>query len=155
MGGDGHTSTPVVLPEHLSLLRQFGRSRFQRTLAPAQREEFWRETCKKGQIPHVPLAAVTEAWRRFVAGQSEHSGLALNGEIDPSFVSVGVTYHRRIQAAHTAPARSLLKHLLLLYRQAFKDEELFLLEVLDLCREENQKEKTKNATDGKPSSPAI
>jgi hypothetical protein len=115
------------------LLRQFGRSDFQRQLSTRQREEFWKETCTKGHVQHVPLETVTAAWRSFVAGQSQHSGLAINSEVDPGYVSVGVTYNRRIQAAHTAPARSLLKRLLQLYRRGFPDEELFLLDVLKLC----------------------
>lgn len=142
-------SAPVVLPAHLSLLRDFGRNEYQRGLNEAQREKFWAETCRQGRVPPVPLSVVTEAWRRFVTAQSRHSGLAVNAEVDTKYVSVGVTYHRRIQAAHTTPLRSLLKRLLTLHRKCFSDEELFLLDVLALCGPE-QSAASSQQPDDKP-----
>jgi hypothetical protein len=116
-----------VTLEHFRLLRTFGRNEMQRRASDTQRNEFWRMVCQSTPgVPFVPHEEVVAAWKKFITGNAVDSGLALNGDIDPSYVSVGVTYKRKMVAAHTTRMKPLIKRLLSIYSKAFGTRAEFL-----------------------------
>jgi len=118
---------------HFKLLRQFGQSDLQKTSTDDERERRWMMSCDQARLPRVPLANVKKEWVAFVSGSSRYAGLAVNGDIDPRWVSIGILYNGHLFAAHTVKSRVLLKKLLGIHARNFKDREAFLTSVLDLC----------------------
>lgn len=119
--------------EYFRVLQQFGRNDVGRRLKGRAREALWRQALGFARLPYIPLKEVHASWLVFVEGSSSHSGLVVNGDIDPSYVSVGVTYHGVIGEAHTTKITALLKKLLAIYARRFRDPETFYRAVLDLC----------------------
>jgi len=127
---------PKISLEHFRLLRTFGRNELQRKASDSQREEFWRMICQSAPgVHYVPHEQVVSAWKEFITGNSQESGLAINGDIDSNYVSVGVTYHRKMAAAHTTRMKPLLNRLLRIYLQAFQNKAEFLNAMEEICKE--------------------
>jgi hypothetical protein len=125
-----------VTLEHFRLLQTFGRNPLQKKANDAQREEFWRMICDSApRVEYVPHDQVVTAWREFITANAQESGLAINGDIDPNYVSIGVTYKRKMAAAHTTRTRPLLKRLLQIYMGAFDNRAAFLDQMEELCKE--------------------
>ena len=127
---------PRVTVLHFKLLRTFGRNELQRRATDTQRNEFWRMVCESTpNVEYVPHEVVVSAWKKYITANSEDSGLALNGDVDANYVSVGITYKRKMFAAHTTPVRSLIKRLMSLHMRAFDNRVDFLDAMETLCKE--------------------
>ncbi len=116
----------LVTEPHFRLLREFGRNTFQQKLSDREREMMWQLSCRQGGVAVLPQEVVVEAWKEYVGGVSKRSNLAINGDIDPELVTVGVTYDELLTASHTSPMRPLLGRLLQIWRKAFASDEEFL-----------------------------
>lgn len=120
-------------PIYFRTLKEFGRNGTARRLQGRRREFMWREALRYAGVPYVPFQEVYDSWRVFIEGSSAHSGVALNGDHDPDYVSVGVTYHGVVTAAHTTKTASMLRRLLEIYSWKFGTPEEFYFAVMDLC----------------------
>lgn len=115
-----------VTEVHFRLLREFGRSRLRQKVDEEQRREMWRLVCQGASVPYIPHERVVEEWKAFISGESEHSSLALNGDIDPGFTTVGFTYRSALVAAHTTRTRALLRRILGIFRKCFGSDDEYL-----------------------------
>ncbi len=115
-------SADKIEPEHLKMIVEFGRSPLQKSATEDQREKLWQMMCDGAKVPRVPHSAVIEEWKKYVLGQSEVTGFAMQPTPDPSFISVGVTFKRRLMASHTMKTRVLLKALLKAFSTQFSKE---------------------------------
>jgi hypothetical protein len=83
----------------------------------------------------VPHAIVVDAWRRFATGTSDRSGVAIASDVDPQFVSIGITYDKKLFAGHTTSTRNTLNRLVRIFSRCFPDKEAFLAEMHKICTE--------------------
>ncbi len=130
---------PQITEQHFRVLRQFGRSNFQRQMTATDRDTLWRMACQQARIAPLPLDTVVAEWHRFIQGSSAESGLAMNGDIDPAYVTIGVLHRGLVQAAHTMPTRNLLIEALRIHARTFSDREAFLTDVLRCCQPQPEK----------------
>lgn len=72
------------------------------------------------------MPVVVAQWKLFVGGVSKRSGIAMNGDIDPFYTTLGVTWDGNIYAAHTTKTSSLLKRVTGIFAKSFKTREAFL-----------------------------
>jgi hypothetical protein len=134
--GTPPTGEPVRSPvtkEHIELLQRFGRNARQKQLDDETRERFWELTCRMANLPHVEHAIVADAWRRFATATSDRSGVAIASDVDPQFVSIGITYDRKLFAGHTTSTRNTVARLLRIFSRCFPDKEVFLTEMHKIC----------------------
>lgn len=117
----------LVTEAHFRLLKEFGRNTLQQQLGDREREMMWSLSCRQGGVTVLPHEIVVDAWKDYVGGVSQRSGLAINGDIDPEHVTIGVTYDNLLTASHTARTRPLLSRLLQIWRRSFSTDEEFLL----------------------------
>lgn len=129
---------------HFKLLQIFGRDGKQKKASPEVRATIWKMMCQGAGIPAIDHSKVVEEWKNYIAGESEHSGIAINGDIDPQFVSIGITYKKKITSAHTTPTASLLRRILGIYARAFPNKEQFLEQMESMCREAIEPKNTKS-----------
>lgn len=118
---------------HFRLLQSYGRNKLLRRLGEKERLELWRLTCESAGVPHVPRDAVVDRWKAFVSGESRDSSIAVNGDIDPAYVTVGITFREKLVAAHTTRTPALLRRLLRIFRKAHPDEAAYLEAVRELA----------------------
>lgn len=111
---------------HFRLLRIFGKNVLQKNVSDKERRTMWELACRSAKLAIVPHDDVVEKWRLFVAGESKDSSIAINGDIDPQFVTLGVTYKSKLVAGHTSTTQALLRRLLQIWRRAFDSDEAFL-----------------------------
>ena len=125
------------LAEHFRILHNFGRSKLVQEKHDdlTFREEMWRMSCASARLPYVPHADVVAAWKQFIVGHHGDSSLALSGDVDPHFISLGVAFQHKLVAAHTLRTRTLLRQVLSIYARAFPEGNDFLAEVQGLCQE--------------------
>ena len=90
--------------------------------------------CQTAHLALVPREEVEEAWKKYVGGQSEHSSIAINGDIDPNFTTLGITYLGKLTSAHTTKTPALLKRVLLIWSKSFTDRIEFLNAAERLCK---------------------
>ena len=119
---------------HFRLLRQFGKNPVQKKADEEMREKLWHMCCQGGRVPYVPHGEVITAWKRFIAGESHYSGIAINGDVDPGYVSLAITFERRVVAAHTTKTPALIKRLLKIHSQTFESPEEFLEAMEKVCK---------------------
>jgi len=124
-----------IVSHHFYLLRQFGKNPMQKNADPQTREQLWMMCCQGANVPYVVHAQVVEEWKRFIAANAQYSGLAVNGDVNPQFLSIAVTYKKRMVAAHTTKTESLLKRILQIYSKTFKTPDEFLEKMEVMCRE--------------------
>lgn len=116
----------LVTEAHFRLLKEFGRNTLQQRLSDRERAMLWQISCKQAHVPLIPQDVVIEAWKEYVGGVSRRSGIAINGDVDPEYTTVGVTFDNLLTAAHTTKTKSLLVRLLRIWRRAFDSEADFL-----------------------------
>ncbi len=116
----------LVTEPHLRLLKEFGKNTLTMRISDKDKEVMWDLASRQARVQHLPREVVVEAWKRYVGGVSIRSGLAVNGDIDPEFTTVGVTYDNVLTASHTTKTRSLIEKLLRIWRRSFDSEERFL-----------------------------
>lgn len=116
----------LVTEAHFRLLKEFGRNTLQQKLGDREREMMWALSCRQGNVAVIPQEVVVDAWKDYVGGVSQRSGLAINGDINPEYVTVGVTFDNLLTASHTTRTRPLLDRLLKIWRQGFSSDEEFL-----------------------------
>jgi hypothetical protein len=120
--------------EHFRLLKEFGRNQLAKRLRGDALEELWKTACTSARVPYVSRGDVVEAYKRFTVGQSAESNVALApDEVAPEFVAVGLTYKKKLFAAHTIRLEPLIFRLLKVYRNNFGTEEEFLRSVRKLA----------------------
>lgn len=125
---------PTQITEaHFRLLREFGRNTLQKKAKERHREELWRLSCQSGQVSYVLRSDVIEAWKKYVGGLSAHSGIAINGDVDPVYTTLGVTFRGLITSAHTTKTLSLLGRVLRIYAKTFDSREAFMTGAQALC----------------------
>lgn len=154
MGRRPRRKANPITAAHFDLLKQFGRSSMQKKATARMREELWTMCCHGAKLPVVPLEDCKAAWKDYITGESRYSGLAVNGDIDPNYVSVGFTYQRRTTAAHTTRTEALLKRLLKIYRRTFRDHDAFLRRMETLCWEVEGRKKPVEIEIVQPEDPA-
>jgi len=125
---------PPIQKAHLDLLKNFGRNKTQRKSTKKQKESLWQMACQACNIPYVPLEAVIAEWKRFVAGESKKSNIAMSNTIDPAYITIGICHSRQSVAAHTCLVRAHIFHILRLFRKTFPNDEAFLQEVASLSK---------------------
>lgn len=123
---------PVPTLEHFKLLQSFGRNKMQHD-HPESREQLWRMVCEGVRLPYIPHPEVVEAWMAYVAGDSMRTSLAVNGNVHPSRVIIGVLYDGKMAAAHTTQTQALLRRICGIFRQCFKSDEEFLEAMQQMC----------------------
>jgi hypothetical protein len=123
---------PVPTLEHFKLLQSFGKNKLQRE-HPDRREQLWKILCESIHLSYIPHPDVVEAWMAYVAGESTQTNLAINGNIHPSRVVVGVLYQGRMAASHTTKTVPLLKKIAGIYRECFKNDNEFLEAMQQMC----------------------
>jgi hypothetical protein len=116
----------LVTKAHFDLLKNFGRSAVQQNLADKDKETLWRLSCQTARIVHVPLDTVILVWKDFIGGESSRSSIAINGDIDPNYTTIGVTFDRLLVATHTTTTRALLERVLKIWRRGFSSDEDFM-----------------------------
>jgi hypothetical protein len=125
--------TPVQA-EHFVLLRQFGRNGYQKQATPEMREKLWEMVCQSSGVPYVDHAKVVHAWKDFITAQSAYSAIALNGEADPAYISIGIAFKKKLVASHTGKMIPILQRILRLYARTFRTREEFMEDVERLCK---------------------
>ena len=125
--------TPVQA-EHFLLLRQFGRNQYQKHATPEMREKLWEMVCQSSGVAYVEHTKVVNAWKDFITAQSAYSAIAINGEADPAYVSVGIAFKKKLVASHTGKMGPILQRILKLYARSFRTREEFLEDVERLCK---------------------
>lgn len=126
-------SSPVVGVEHFELLHRFGRNRYQK-FAKSEKDHLWKLACEAARLPYLPWEEVLEHWKQFIAGQAEHSSLAINGDIDPHLVTVGVCHDKKLWGSHTTRTEKLLEKILEIYSRTFRTEAEFLDSIEKKCK---------------------
>jgi hypothetical protein len=134
-----------VTKAHFDLLKNFGRSAVQQNLADKDKDTLWRLSCQTARIAHVPLDTVVLVWKDFIGGESSRSGLAINGDIDPNYTTLGVTFDRLLVATHTTTTRALLERVLKIWRRGFSSDEDFMESVRGISAASLQPPKKKGA----------
>lgn len=115
---------PRITQAHFELLRNFGRWKLREKMSEEHERTTWEVACRTARLPVVSREEVVDAWRTFVTGESDRSSLAVNGDVDPNFVSIGVAWDGKLVAAHTTRTRALLRRVLSIFRRvSFSDEE--------------------------------
>lgn len=132
----------MIDSRHFRLLREFGRSELARQLREQRKKpgeptegenQLWAHSIQQSGLESVSLRDVVAAWKDYVEGSSNQSGLVVNGDVDPIYVSVGVTWRGVITAAHTTRTEALIRRLLEIYARSFPTPEAFYLRLLELC----------------------
>jgi hypothetical protein len=124
-----------VSQEHFRLLQEFGRNELQRRVSDTQREQMWEFACQSARLPVIQRKVVIEHWKIFIGGISNRSGIAINGDVDPKYTTIGITWENHIYAAHTTKTTSILKRVLEIFAKTFSDRETFLSAAEQLCRQ--------------------
>jgi hypothetical protein len=122
-----------IRAEHFKLLRTFGRNMKAQQLEDPMKDRLWQLACKTASLPVVPQEEVVKAWRLLVQGESTDSDLAINGDVDPEFTSIAVTYKKRMVASHTTHTDRLLLKLLSIYCRKFNGPAEFEQALLNLA----------------------
>lgn len=122
-----------ITEAHFRLLREFGRNPMQKRATDRHRKDLWRMGCQSAQMPYVPRDKVIEAWKKYVGGLSAHSGIAINGDVDPAYTTLGVTFRGLITSAHTTKTVSLLRRVMMIYAKTFDSRATFLAAAESLC----------------------
>jgi len=125
---------PVVGVEHFELLHRFGRNKYQKSASKIEKDNLWKMSCEAARLPHVPWEQVLEHWKQFLAGQAEHSSLAINGDVDPHLVTVGVCHDKKLWGSHTTRTEKLLEKILEIYSRTFKTPEEFFDSMEKKCK---------------------
>ena len=123
-----------ITEAHFRLLREFGRNPLQKKANEGHRKDLWRMACQSAHVIFVPREVVIEAWKKYVGGLSAHSGIAINGDVDPQYTTLGVTFGGLITSAHTTKTVSLLRRVMMIYAKTFDSRESFLVGAESLCR---------------------
>ncbi len=126
MGRSDRPAPTPITGAHFQLLQSFGRSALQRKSRDKDRRKLWALACQSAGLPVIPRDEVIDAWKKYVGGLSEHSSIAINGDIDPNYTTLGVTYRGRITAAHTTKTLSLLRRVIGIFARTFDSREDFL-----------------------------
>jgi|GEM_PF-4855593 len=116
----------LTTQRHFALLKNFGRATLQKKLPDKEKELLWGLSCRTGKVAELPLELVVDVWKEFVGGLSKRSGIAVNGEYDPQYTAIGVTYDRMLVAAHTTTTRALLERVLRIWRRTFASDGDFM-----------------------------
>lgn len=130
-------AAPRVTTQHLEVLKRFGRVAGvkQGQVTTEQRNQLWMAACQTAGLHFVPFDEVLATWRDFVVGKSDHSSIVMHPDVEPRWVTLGITYHRKIVAAHTVPTEPLLKRVLTVFMRQFKDKDAFLQQMEQICNE--------------------
>lgn len=121
--------------EHFRLLKEYGRHPLPKQLhTRREREALWQALCQSAKVPYIPREEVEEEWKRFVAGSSKHSALAMNADIDPEFTTVGVSHYNRLVASHTTRTKALLERMVQFFARCHPDRSAFLNSMEFLCQ---------------------
>lgn len=134
-----------VTKAHFDLLKNFGRSAVQQNLSDKDKETLWRLSCQTARIAYVPLETAVSVWKDFIGGESSRSSLAINGDIDPNYTTLGVTFDRLLVATHTTTTRALLERVLKIWRRGFSSDEDFMESVRSISSSSLQPPKKKGA----------
>ncbi len=123
----------LVTEKHFELLKNFGRAQLQKQLPDKEKEMLWVMSCRTARIAELPLELVVDVWKEFIGGLSKRSGIAINGEYDPQFTAVGVTYDKVLVAAHTTRTPALLERVLRIWRRVFSSDDEFMESVRSIA----------------------
>lgn len=124
----------AITVAHFNLLRAYGRNHLAKKVSKREAEKLWEIACNTAQIAYVPREQVEEEWKRYIAGQSNYSAIAINGDIDPKFVTLGITYVGVHHSSHTLRTMALLKRVLLIWARCFPNRSAFLSAAERLCQ---------------------
>lgn len=124
--------TPVT-EGHFRLLRVFGRNPNAKNMRSKEQDQLWNMMCQGAGVAPIERELAIEAWRKFVSGQSSHSSLAINGDIDPNFTTIGVSFNGAITAAHTTKTKKLLERVAFIWAKSFPSRNAFLNAAQELC----------------------
>jgi hypothetical protein len=86
----------------------------------------WEMACQSAGLPVVPRDAVIGYWKQYIGGQSRHSSIAINGDIDPKYTTLGIAWEGKLTAAHTTRTTSLLERVLIIFAKCFSSRAEFL-----------------------------
>jgi hypothetical protein len=125
---------PQISEAHFRLLREYGRNDLPNRISPREQKRLWEMMCQSAGLPIVERERVVEAWKTYIGGQSEHSNIAINGDIDPRFTTLGITYLGKLTAAHTTKTPALLKRVLKIFAKSFSSRAEFLDAAERMCR---------------------
>jgi hypothetical protein len=125
---------PAVDERHFRLLRAYGRHELPERISRREQEKLWEMMCQSAGVPFAPREEVEQAWKTYIAGQAEHSSVAINGDINPRYTTLGVAYHGKITAAHTIKTPALLKRVLLIWAKSFGNRTEFLNAAERMCK---------------------
>lgn len=127
------TAKRAVTKMHFELLKNFGRSALQRDLSDKDKETLWKMSCQTAKLVYVPLETTIEVWKEFIGGESTRSHIAISGEIDPNYTTIGVTFDRALVATHTTTSRAILRKVLQIWRRSFGSEDEYMEAVRKLA----------------------
>ena len=122
-----------VTEAHFRLLRVFGRNPNAKNMRKKEQDQLWAMMCQGANLPPVDRELTIDAWKRYVSGQSTHSSIAINGDIDPNFTTLGVSYGGAITAAHTTRTSKLLERVIKIWAKSFPSRDAFLNAAQGLC----------------------
>jgi hypothetical protein len=129
-----HPPQAIVVEGHFRLLREYGRNPLPHRISDREQRELWRMMCQTAGLPHVERERVVEEWKRFIGGQSKQSSIAINGDIDPRYTTLGIAFHGKLSAAHTTKTSKLLERVMKIYARAYPNRDTFLDAAETLCR---------------------
>ena len=124
---------PQISEAHFRLLKEYGRNDLPGRINVQEQRRLWEMMCQSAGLPHADREQVVEAWKTFIGGQSEHSSIAINGDIDPSYTTLGITYLGRLIAAHTTKTPALLGRVMEIFARSFDSRADFLNAAERLC----------------------
>jgi len=111
----------------------FGRNPRAKNMRKKEQDQLWDMMCQGANLPPVDRELTIDAWKQYVSGQSKHSSIAINGDIDPNFTTLGVSYAGTITAAHTTRTKKLLERVTTIWAKGFRSRNDFLNAAQELC----------------------
>lgn len=132
---DVHEKPSLYTTEaHFRLLREYGRNPLAQKISKREQEKLWELLCTTARVQFIPRELVEEEWKRYISGKSEHSGLAINGDIDPEFTTIAFSHHQRLTAGHTTRTTKLLDKILEIFARNHSTKDAFLDAVEFKCK---------------------
>lgn len=125
---------PQITEAHFRLLQAYGRHPLPKRVSKREQRKVWELMCQSANLPHIDREEVVTAWKAFIGGQSEFSSIAINGDIDPNYTTLGVTYGGKLVAAHTTRTLALLRRVLLIFARSYPSRDAFLDAAEDLSK---------------------
>lgn len=124
---------PPVTEAHFRLLKVFGRNPKTKTMKKKEQDQLWLMMCQSAGVPMVEREVTIHVWKDFVKGESKHSSIVINGDIDPNLTTLGVAFKGKISSAHTTKTKSLVGRVIQIWARSFSSRTDFLNAAQELC----------------------